>query len=365
MDEELKRTALYSKHVAARAKLVAFAGWEMPAYYEGIIAEVRAVRTRVGMFDVSHMGEFILRGARSGEFLQRLTTNDVGKMYDGRAQYTLMLHPDGGVVDDLLIYRYSEDHYMMVVNAANKDKDYAWARANLLPDVDLQDQTMDITLIAVQGPRAVDIIAGLAGDDVRELKYYTFAPGRVAGRPGTISRTGYTGEDGYELYVANKDAETVWDAVAAAGAEHGLRLCGLGARDCLRLEAGYALYGQEIREDTNPIEAGLGWVVKMQAGEFIGREALVRVKEQGLERKMVGIEMIEKAVPRHGYPVSSEGARVGEVTSGAFSPTLDKMIAMAYVRVDRAEPDRVVDVDIRGRRYSGRIVPLPFYKRPQ
>lgn len=362
-DATLLRTPLHGEHQALGAKLVPFAGYEMPVQYPaGITAEHNAVRGAAGLFDVSHMGEFIVRGERALDFVQHVGSNDASKLEVGQAQYSTLLNEDGKLLDDLLVYRYP-GHYMLVVNGANKDKDWAWvSRYAGRFGVELTDRTEEIALLALQGPRAQAILARLTDADLEAIRYYRFAEGTVAGVPATISRTGYTGEDGFELYVDAADAPAVWRAVLEAGAPEGIMPAGLGCRDSLRLEMGYALYGNDLDEQTSPLEAGLGWVVKLDKGDFVGRDALVRQKEAGIGRKLVGFVLRERGFPRHGYPVSVGGATAGEVTSGVLSPTLGHGIGMAYVPAEAAKPGTEIGIVIRDRAVPAEVVRPPFHK---
>jgi aminomethyltransferase len=360
----LKRTPLYEQHVALGARLVEFGGWEMPVQYSGIMEEHRAVRTQAGLFDVSHMGEFKIEGPGALAFLQHLVPNDVSRLAMNQALYTQLCLPDGGTVDDLIIYHLADNHYMLVVNAANIDKDFAWVVQQAKGfDVQVTNQSDTTALLALQGPEAQAILQPLTEVDLSTIRYYHCAPGMVDGINCIISRTGYTGEDGFELYCASADASKLWDDLLAAGKERGLLPAGLGARDTLRLEAGYCLYGHELDEQTNPLEARLGWTVKLNKDEFIGRDALLKVKEQGPKRKLIGIEMIERGVCRGGYTLYEDEQHIGTLTSGAPSPTLNKNIGMGYIEASHAVDGKTVYVDIRGKRTAALIVALPFYKR--
>jgi len=362
---QLKRTPLYEQHKALGARMVDFGGWEMPVQYSGILQEHEAVRTHAGLFDVSHMGEFKIEGADALALLQYLVPNDVSKLTVGQAVYTQMCLPHGGTIDDLLIYRIADTQYMMVVNAANIDKDYAWVEehARNFKDVQVANQSDTTALLALQGPEAQAILQPLTDSDLSTIRYYHFAAGRVDGIDCIISRTGYTGEDGFELYCAPVDAVKLWQNLLAAGKEHSLLPAGLGARDTLRLEAGMCLYGHELDEQTNPLEAKLGWSVKLDKENFIGKEALVRAKQEGLKRKLVGIEMTERGIPRGGYTIYAGDQQIGVLTSGAPGPTVRKNIGMGYVDADHANAGEAVQIDIRGRRTAAQIVALPFYKR--
>ena len=356
----LKRTPLYPVHVKAGARMVPFGGWEMPVQYTGIIEEHRATRAGVGLFDVSHMGEFEVEGSGALAALQALTTNDVSALAVGQVQYSVLCYPHGGVVDDLTVYRLGPDRFLMTVNAGNIDKDWAWVTEHER-GVRWRNVSEETALIAVQGPRAEALVGRLADVEVAALGYYRFAEGRVAGARTLISRTGYTGEDGFELYTASSSAVTLWDALVAEGARDGVTLVGLGARDTLRLEMKYALYGNDIDETTNPLEAGLGWIVKLAKGDFVGRPALERIRAAGPARKLVGLEMTERAVARHGYPVLKNGQSVGGVTSGSYGPSVDRYIAMAYVASPHTAIGTDLGVEIRGQVKPARVVRTPFH----
>jgi len=361
-----KRTPLYEEHLAAGAKLVDFAGWEMPVQYRGVIDEHRLVRTAAGLFDVSHMGQIRIAGAGAEAFVQRLTPNDVSRLAIGRAHYSALLTPEGTFIDDLLVYRMGPSEFMFVVNASNAEGDFAWVAAQEAgADVERSDVSADYALIAVQGPKAVAIVQPLTQVDLATVKYYGFARGDVIGRRAILSRTGYTGEDGFELFVAPEEAASLWRALLEAGAPHGLAPAGLGARDTLRMEAAMPLYGHEIDRTTTPWEAGVDWIVKLDKGPFLGSAALVAAKGRGLTRKLVGFEVSGRGIARQGHKVVAGGSEVGYVTSGTFSPTLEKALGMAYVPVDLAVPGGPITIDVRGKELPARIVPLPFYKRPR
>ena len=363
MNTPLKRTPLYDAHLKAGARMVPFGGWEMPVQYTGIIEEHRRVRSAVGLFDVSHMGEFEVEGPQALAALQVLTTNDVAALEIGQVQYSLLCHPDGGIVDDLTVYRFGPDHFMITVNAGNIEKDWAWVtgQSARFPGARWRNMSDATGLIAVQGPRAEALVGRLADADVARIGYYRFARGTVAGVPGTVSRTGYTGEDGFELYVAAGETARLWAALLEAGAAAGATPIGLGARDTLRLEMGYALYGNDIDETTNPLEAGLGWIVKPAKGEFIGREAIEAVRATGASRRLVGIEMVDRSVPRHGYRVVEHGTPVGVVTSGSYGPSVDRYVGLAYVPTARAAVGSEIEVEIRGQPRPARVVKTPFH----
>lgn len=360
----LQRTPLYEQHRQLGARMVEFSGWEMPVQYSSILDEHRAVRTRAGLFDVSHMGEFSARGPGALAALQHLVPNDVARLSVNQALYTQICRANGGVIDDLLIYRLGETAYMLVVNAGNREGDFAWISEQCQGfEVDLVDQSLQTGLLALQGPEAQAILQTLTAVDLSALVYYHCSPGQVSSVDCLISRTGYTGEDGFELYCSAEDVVDLWLDLLAAGKEQGLLPVGLGARDTLRLEAAYCLYGHELTEQTNPLEAGLSWTVKLSKGEFIGSEALARSKAQGLKRKLVGVEMVERGVCRSGYAIYADEKPIGTLTSGAPSPTLNKNIGLGYVEIAHATPGTRIQIDIRGRKTAARIVPLPFYKR--
>ena len=358
----LQRTPLYQVHRAAGARLVEFGGWEMPVSYRGILEEHRAVRQAAGLFDVSHMGEIEVSGPRAAATCQALGTNDVRRLVDGQVQYTLLCRHDGGVVDDVTLYRRSADRYFFCVNASNIAKDLSWIREHAA-GATVSDLSAATALLALQGPRAESILAKVTPTPLDALRGFRFADGAVAGVPTTISRTGYTGEDGFELYVPAERACALWAALVDAGASQGLEPIGLGARDTLRLEAALPLYGNELDESTSPIAAGLERFVALDGDDFIGRAALVRERLSGPTRSLVGLEMREPGIARHGYPVSVDGARVGRVTSGTRSPTLERSIALAYVDPARAAVGTGLAVDIRGRATAALVVPTPFYRR--
>lgn len=359
---ELK-TPLYNRHVAAGGKIVPFAGYLLPVQYpSGVIAEHMAVRTAAGLFDISHMGEIILEGKDALANLHHLLTNDFTSMYDGRVRYTLMCYEDGGVVDDLVVCRISETKYLLVVNAANRKKDAEWIKAHLTGEVRFEDSSDRVAQIALQGPKAPEILKKLAEDSSIPQKYYTFVEkGTVGGVPCLVSRTGYTGEPGYEFYCAPQDAERLWDLLLEAGKEYGLIPCGLGARDTLRLEAAMPLYGHEMDETVNPFEAGLSFGVKMESHDFIGKEALS--KKGSPSRVRVGLTVTGRGIARGGEPVLISGTEIGKTTSGTFCPYLKAAVAMALIDSAHTEVGTEVELEIRGRRIAAKITALPFYKR--
>jgi aminomethyltransferase len=370
----LKKTALNATHRALKAKMVDFGGWDMPVEYPGngggLIAEHMAVRTAVGLFDVSHMGEIQFRGPGSLAAVQRITMNDASKLKDGQAHYSALLTPQGGFVDDILVHRLGEKDYLLVVNAGTKDKDYEWIRRQVggFPGIHLADYSGYYSQLAVQGPRALETLEKLTKTDLSAIKNYWFTWGQVAGVNNVlIARTGYSGEDGFELYIPSDEATSVrvWNALMEAGAAYGIKPCGLGARNTLRLEAGMSLYGHEISEEINVLEAGLDRWLKMDKGDFIGREALAKVQaEGGPKRKVIGLEMVERGIGRDGYAVYSlEGEPIGQITSGSPAPFLKTNIAMALVPAAVASSGADVLVDVRGNRVRAKQVPVPFYKR--
>jgi len=360
----LRRTPLYDLHVAAGAKMVEFGGWEMPLQYQGIIAEHRAVRSGIGLFDVSHMGEVALRGPRAAEGVQRLVTNAVGKLDDGAAMYTVMCYPDGGIVDDCIVYRRGPDDFMVVVNASNTGKDLAWMREQAGAIAEVVDESEATGLVAVQGPQAVATVARLAQADLAAVKRFRFERAEIAGVPCLAARTGYTGEDGFELACPAGRAADLWSALVAAGGTP----IGLGARDTLRLEAKLCLYGNDIDETTTPLEAGLGWVVKLDAGDFIGRDALVRQKAEGVKRSLVGFRIEGRGIARHGYSIVDRARpageqAIGQVTSGTTGITVGGAIGMGYVPAARSAPGTELTIDCRGKDVGAQVVKGAFYQR--
>ncbi|QFZ24757.1 glycine cleavage system aminomethyltransferase GcvT [Saccharothrix syringae] len=363
---ESRRTPLHAEHEALGAMFTDFAGWRMPLRYDSELAEHRAVRASAGLFDLTHMGEIVLTGPAAGAALDHALVGHASAIGVGRARYTMICEADGGVVDDLIVYRTGEQEYLVVANASNA----AVVHGALVEraegfDATVEDRSADYALLAVQGPKATAILEGLTPTDLSTVKYYASYPTEVAGRPALLARTGYTGEDGFELFVAPGDAVEVWRALLAAGAPHDLRPAGLGCRDTLRLEAGMPLYGNELGRDRTPFHANLGRVVKLdKPGDFVGRDALAAVAQRGVDATLVGLKTTSRRAPRHGYPVlDAAGTPVGEVTSGALSPTLGYSVAMAYVAPDHAAPGTQLSVDVRGRHEPVEVVALPFYKR--
>ena len=361
----LRKTPLHARHRASNARMVPYAGWEMPVEYSGITAEHMAVRTRAGVFDVSHMGEIEIAGKGALEAVQRISSNDASRLQPGQAHYAGLLTPAGTFVDDMLVYRMASSHFMLVVNAANAAKDYAWIaeQVKAAGDAAVVDSSSRYALISIQGPASREVLQPLTGIELGDLRYYWFAHGEVASARVTVSRTGYTGEDGYEIFVPPNMADRIWQALLDSGRAADVIPCGLGARDTLRLEAAMRLYGNDIDETTSVLEADLGWVVGWSKGDFIGRDRLLEQKEKGVERKLVGFEMLEPGIARHGYPVLDRGRRVGVVTSGTQTPFVKKAIGMAYVPPAMTAPGTELEIEIRTRTSRARVVPLPFYRR--
>lgn len=364
---DLKRTALSHIHEALGAKMVPFAGYLMPVQYSGVNDEHLTVRNAVGVFDVSHMGEFLVRGPGALDLIQKVTSNDAAKLAIGKVQYSCLPNGKGGIVDDLLVYRmqHADDHhYVLVVNASNMAKDWAWINEHNTFDAELSDISDHMSLLAVQGPKAVDTLKGLFAEDIAAMPYYTAMYAEMKGVGLVlISTTGYTGAGGYELYVPNHLAEAAWNTIMEAGKPHGIKPCGLAARDTLRLEMGFCLYGNDIDDSTSPLEAGLGWITKFTK-PFIDADRLKHQKEQGVARKLVGFELLERGIPRHDHPVlDATGTVVGRVTSGTQSPSLQKPIGLAYVPVSMAAEGSELWVDIRGKALKGRVVKLPFIQQ--
>jgi aminomethyltransferase len=358
-----RRTALYDVHRTLGARMVEFAGWDMPVSYAGMLEEHRAVRERCGLFDVSHMGEIDIRGAGAEALCQRLTVNDVRLLQDGDGQYSLLCNEAGGVIDDLIVYRLAPDHFFLIVNAANAAVDHAWIAAHATTDVTIVDRSAALGLLALQGPEAAAVLGTLTSLDLRTLRPFTIREARVAGVTVMVSRTGYTGEDGFELVVDAGESVGLWNDVLAAAARRGGQPAGLGARDTLRLEAALPLCGTDMDTDTSPLEAGLGWVVKLAKPLFVGGPVLEQQKNEGLRRRLVGIQLDEPGIPRHGHGVWRNGAQIGVVTSGTKSPTLGTFIGMAYVETGSTPVGTAIEVEIRGRRLPARVVAKPFYRR--
>lgn len=360
-----RRTALYAEHQNAKAKIVDFAGWEMPVQYSGVLDEHKTVRTAVGLFDVSHMGEVLVTGRGALEFLQKMVTNDLSKVAVGQAQYSALCYENGTLVDDIVVYRKGADSFFICVNASNVQKDFEWLQSHVpKAGVSLENLSDEYSQIAIQGPKARDLMAKAVDIKLQDLRYYHFAEGKVMGVPSTIARTGYTGELGYEIYIPNSAAPMVWRGLLEVGAEFGVKPCGLGARDTLRLEMGYLLYGNDMDDTTTALECGLQWVTKFDKGEFLGAQTLKAQKEKGLSRKLVGFEMVDKAIGRHGYPVfATETAQesCGVVTSGSVGPTVGKNVGMAYLPVEKSAVGETFWIEIRNERKKAVVAKKPFY----
>ena len=362
----MKKTRLNSWHKMLGARMIEFFGWEMPVEFSGIVDEHLAVRTKAGLFDVSHMGEILINGKQALDFIQYLTPNDASRLVPGKAQYTALTTPKGTFVDDLLVYCLKEDEYLLVVNCSNSDKDYEWILSHQGSfDVKVENKSDDYTQLALQGPLALEILKPLTEIDLEEMKPFRADAGKIAEEDVLVSRTGYTGEDGVEIYTLSPHPEKIWEAILERGKNYGLLPIGLGARDTLRLEARLMLYGNDIDETTTVLEAGLGWVVKFKKGEFLGREVLLKQKEEGIKRKIVGFELVDKGIARSHYPVYIEGEQVSEVTSGTFSPYLKKSIGLTYLPIEYAEEGTEFEIGIRDRKINARVIPTPFYKRDE
>lgn len=360
----MKKTTFNNIHKKLGAKIVEFAGYEMPIQYSSIIAEHKAVRNSVGVFDVSHMGEVFVTGSQALDFVQYITINDASKLFPGRVQYSVMCYPDGGIVDDLLVYKISDNEFLLVINASNIDKDFNWMKENNKFGVTLNNRSDDYSLLAVQGPNSGEVLKKLV-PNMPELEYYHFTKGKIAGVDMIISRTGYTGELGYELYFTGdiSNAENVWEEVFKAGKEFDIQPVGLAARDSLRLEMGYCLYGNDIDQTTNPIEAGLGWITKTDKGDFIGKDAILKAKQAGQDRKLVAMISDEKTFPRKGYDITAGGKKVGVITSGTVSPVLEKPVALGYVDKPFNAPGSEVAFKIRDKEFPAVVTKLPFVKK--
>ena len=357
----MKRTPLYTAHRRAGARIVDFAGWEMPVQYSGVIAEHLAVRSRAGLFDVSHMGEIQVRGGGAEAFCQRITANDVARMKESQAQYNLFLNEQGGVVDDVIFYKLERGDFLICVNASNTDKDFQWLRDHAPADVEVENVSAEYAQLALQGPLAEETLQPLTPLNLAQIKSFYFASGDVAGTRCLVARTGYTGEAGFELYCEPNDVEKLWDNLLEAGSPMGLVPVGLGARDTLRLEKAYPLYGHELDDGTTPLEAGLNWVVKFSKGSFIGCEVLLRQKQEGVKRKLVGMELTEPGIARNQHRLFKDRRCIGKVTSGTRSPTLGRSIALAYVAAEEARTENILEVEIRNKSVHAKVVPWPFY----
>jgi len=360
----MKSTALTNKHISLGAKMVPFAGYNMPVSYKGLNEEHAAVRSSVGVFDVSHMGEFILKGAHALDLIQKVTSNDASVLTDGKAQYSCLPNKEGGIVDDLIVYKIDSQTYMLVVNASNIEKDWNWIKQNDTWNVDMKDISDDTSLLAIQGPNAIKVLQKLTDVQLADIPYYSFVKGKFSGIDNVvISNTGYTGAGGFELYFDNKHAENMWDAIFDAGKEFDIRPIGLGARDTLRLEMGFCLYGNDIDDTTSPIEAGLGWITKFTK-DFNNRATIEGQKQKGVNKKLVGFEMIDRGIPRHDYQIAdANGHVIGKVTSGTQSPTLNKAIGLGYVNTDHAKSDTEIYVMIRDKAIKAKVCKIPFLKK--
>ncbi|SFC40963.1 aminomethyltransferase [Bacillus sp. OV322] len=365
---ELKRTPLFEVYRESGGKTIDFGGWELPVQFSGIKEEHETVRTRAGLFDVSHMGEFEVKGPGSIEFLQKMLTNDILKLQPGGAQYTAMCYENGGTVDDLIVYKKSDEEYLLVVNAANIDKDFDWLQASLIENVELTNVSSQYAQLALQGPAAEAVLQKLSKNtDLSEIGFFKFKEDvDLNGVTALVSRTGYTGEDGFEIYCESASGPALWREILAAGKEEGILPIGLGARDTLRFEANLALYGQELTADITPIEAGIGFAVKTdKEADFYGKSVLKKQKEEGAPRRSAGIEMIDRGIPRHGYPVFSGGEQIGEITTGTQSPTLKKNVGLALLKREFTEIGTEVEVEIRSKRLKAKVIATPFYKKPR
>jgi len=360
----MKNTALTQKHISLNAKMVPFAGYNMPVSYTGLNEEHATVRNAVGVFDVSHMGEFILKGDNALNLIQKVTSNDASVLSDGKAQYSCLPNNEGGIVDDLIVYRIDEKTYMLVVNASNIDKDWNWIKQNDTWGVEMKNISEETSLLAIQGPKALDTLQKLTDVKLADIPYYSFVKGKFNGVDNVvISNTGYTGAGGFEIYFENQYAETMWDSIFEAGKEFGIKPIGLGARDTLRLEMGFCLYGNDIDDTTSPIEAGLGWITKFTK-DFTNRAAIEKQKTEGVSRKLVGFEMIDRGIPRHDYPIAdANGTIIGKVTSGTQSPTLNKAIGMGYMNKDFAKADTEIYIMIRDKAIKAKVCKIPFLKK--
>jgi len=359
--DNLKKTPFYKYHVEAGAKMVPFAGYLMPVQYSGITEEHLAVRKNVGLFDLSHMGEFEVSGPKALDFIQRMTTNDASKLNVGQIQYSIICYDDGGIVDDLLVYRLA-DKYMLVVNASNIQKDFDWLYSHIEHGVKLQNRSDDFGLLAIQGPNAQKVLSGMTDYDLDSIPYYHSAVVKIGKHVMLMSRTGYTGEDGFEIYIPPSMADDIWDSAIKAGKKYDMKFIGLGARDSLRLEMKMALYGNDIDKTTTPVEAGLAWVVSFEKGNFVGRDVLVRQRDEKPKRRLICLELEGRAFPRHGYDLICAGKTVGHVTSGTFSPSLGKPVALGYLPLEMTRIGSSVDVKVRDKLFPALVVKPPFYK---
>ncbi len=364
MTEEIKRTPLYDIHKGMGAKFTVFAGWEMPLEYSGIMDEHLTVRRAVGLFDVSHLGKIEVTGPKALDAVQLATTNDASRLIDGQVQYNLICNPSGGILDDVTLYRFSKDRFMFCVNAANREKIFNWLSENIGNIAEVRDKSIELATLAIQGPLAQHVLQKVCDAELSLIRYYRFVLNNINGIEAILSRTGYTGEEGFEIYVSSAAAEeTVWQMIMDKGKDVGIRPCGLGARDSLRLEMGYTLYGNDITEDTTPLEAGLERFVKFQKQSFIGKEALLTQAHEGIKKRLIGFEMVGRGIPRSHYPIHAEGRKVGEVTSGGHSPSLGEAIGMGYVETPFESVGTKIRIEIRGKMVEAVVVPRPFYKK--
>lgn len=360
----MKTTPLYEKHVELKGKIIDFGGWALPVEYSGILLEHEAVRTKAGLFDVSHMGEITVKGEDAEKYLQLVVTNDISVLANNQIAYTTMCYPDGGIVDDLLVYKNNTEDYLLVVNASNSDKDYEWLQNHVFGNVEVKNVSLEYAQLALQGPVAQTILQKLVKEDLNDIEFYHFKNNvNVGGIDTLVSRTGYTGEDGFELYFASDDGPKMWDLLLEIGKDDGLIPAGLGARDTLRFEAALPLYGHEIEKDITPLEAGLGFCVKVAKNDFIGKDALVLQKSEGLKRKVVGFEMVDRGIPRSHYEVYADGKIIGYVTTGSFSPTLKKNIGLALIDVAYTKEETEIEISIRNKNLKAKVIKKPFYNK--
>ena len=364
MTDNLKQTPLHSVHVAAKAKMVDFAGWSMPIEYAGVVGEHQAVRTSAGIFDVSHMGEIELRGPDALALVQKVTTNNAARLAINQAHYSGLIYPEGTFVDDVLVYRFADDHFFLCVNASNSDKDFEYIRYHATGNVKVENTSDQYAQIALQGPKAVSILQKLTSFDLNTIKYYWFRKIEMDGIPVIAARTGYTGEDGFEIFTPPSKAIHIWNRIMEV-AEGQVTLTGLGCRDTLRLEAKMVLYGNDIDNTTTVLEADLEWILKWDKGDFIGRSALMKQKEEGVQKKLVGFEVTDRGIARHGHEAYIHGVKVGPVTSGTFAPYLKKAIGLIYLPAENSKIDQEFEIDVRGKKLAARVVQTPFYKRPR
>lgn len=362
--DEVKTTPLYEKHLELKGKIIDFGGWALPVEYSGIISEHETVRTAAGLFDVSHMGEITVKGEDAEKYLQMVVTNDISVLSDNQIAYTAMCYPDGGIVDDLLVYKYSRENYLLVVNASNAEKDYEWLKEHVSGDASVENVSAYYAQLAIQGPEAQTILQKVVKENLSEIAFYHFKDNiDIDGVKVLVSRTGYTGEDGFELYFASEQGPKIWDLLLEAGSGEGLVPAGLGARDTLRFEAALPLYGQEIDKDITPLEAGLGFFVKLAKDDFIGKDVLAAQKADGLKRKVAGFEMVERGIPRSHYDVYAEGRKIGYVTTGSYSPTLKKNIGLALIDAEYAKEGTDIEISIRNKNLKAKIIKKPFYTK--